>query len=451
MHRLLLLLLTIISASPLLAQSHWQTLPDTGRALHASPRLRYEDVYFTDSLTGYAVSFNGFIFKTTDAGRHWSGKFMRLESVGIRSIEFLDDKRTGIAGCLDPNAPVYRTTDAGASWADISANLKDTLQDSTPKNVCGIAHFGTNFYLVGAWFSAQARVYKSTDGGLTWQTIYLDRSLINGAVDACFISADTGFVTGGYSADGNHKHATASVVLKTTDGGKSWKRVFADSSVGGRIWKIQSVSPRLLVGSIEPFFRDTVAMIRSTDGGDTWQMLGTGFHESSSLGRTQGIGFANETHGWMGGWYAGSFETYDGGLSWNRLGFGTNMNRYFVLDSTHVFNGGLDIYFYGGALPTPDATAVKPLPSILPHKLCPVTPNPARGIAKIEFDLSRNTYVLLEIASIDTRQSWQIESRWLSKGHHVYYWNANGASPGNYLVWLGTNEIPIVEKFVLAQ
>jgi len=37
----------------------------------------------------------------------------------------------------------------------------------------------------------------------------------------------------------------------------------------------------------------------------------------------------------------------------------------------------------------------------------------------------------------------------LEQGHHTYQWNSTNAPAGNYLIWLGTNEIPLVKKFTV--
>lgn len=431
-------------------QASWQILPDTGIAKGVGG-VRYEDVFFTDSTTGFAVTLKGFIFKTNDAGRNWKIKNID-DPAALRSIEFLADKRTGMAGSLDVSPSHFlRTTDGGETWTDIAGTIKDSTGSSSPTGViCGLAHWGDAFYAVGSWSSKVAKLYMSFDKGASWIVRAFDTALISGAVDVVFTSADTGFVTGGYRA-GSGMQSEKSVVLKTTDGGLSWRRVFSDITIGGRIWKIQAITPQLLVGSIEPYYKDTVAMIRSTNGGESWTIIGSGFSRAKTPSNygTQGIGFINAQHGWLGGYYPGIFETKDGGVHWDTLNFGANFNRMHVLDSAHVFAGGADIYFYGNSLPTPPPSTGVPASVALPHFLYPVVPNPAQGRVKIEFDILEPTTVLLQVASIDAKQSWQVASGIFGKGHYVYYWDGRAAPAGNYMVWLGTNEIPIVQKFTL--
>jgi photosystem II stability/assembly factor-like uncharacterized protein len=439
-------LILICNCFLLNAQNHWQVPPNTG--LFSAINARFEDVYFTDSVTGFAVSLNDTgIYKTKDAGRNWT--VQRFNDAHFGSIEFLDDKLTGIVGSADDSDKIYRTTDGGNTWTNIAAALIDTVSDNRHK-ISGMAHWNSTFYAVGSWNSSIPKMYKSTDKGLTWTCLYPDTSLISEAVDVCFSSQDTGFITGTY--DDPLWFRPAAVLIATTDGGKTWKRKIKDLYDGGAIWKIQAVSPQVLVASLDPFYTDTVAMFKSVNGGNTWKFVGTGFNSSDSNmwapKSTQGVGFVTELHGWLGGYYDGLFETWDGGKTWDTISFGGNFNRFFVLDSNHVFAAGKQVYFYGRRLPKPGATAVNELNSAQ-HKLFPVTPNPANEEVKIEFDLFKTTNVLLQVVSIDSKRSWKLESRSLPAGHFTYYWNGSEAPAGNYIIWLGTDEKPVVQKFTL--
>lgn len=437
-------LLLLITSFGAFAQASWHALQNTGLSIDNS--FRFEDVYFTSVDTGFTVTLRGVIYKTTDAGRSWTPKFGALGSgPGFRSIEFLADGQTGIAGTLDSPGHVFRTTDGGNTWSDIQSAVPDTLP-GTAKMMCGLAHLGNTFYGVGSWGSKIARFYKSTDKGVTWQTHYMDTALVNNLIDISFVTADTGFVTGCKE----NNVLNQSVVLQTTDGGLTWKKVFSDSFTGGRIWKLQVLSRQLMVASIEPYYSDTVAMIKSTDGGANWTVLGTGYTapSGSSFNSTQGIGFANAQQGWLGGYYNGMFETLDGGLTWNYLLFGRYLNRFFVLDATHIYAGGSKIYFWGNDNPNAVSSAGSAA-NHAPHHLYDISPNPARGTVKIEFDLYTNTYVVLNVVNVDGRKNWRIADGTMPKGHYTYEWSSADAPAGNYLVWMGTNEIPVVKKFTL--
>ena len=203
------------------------------------------------------------------------------------------------------------------------------------------------------------------------------------------------------------------------------------------------------VASIEPYYYpDSVNMVHSSDGGNTWSMIHVG-HEYDSTALygsiTQGVGFANLQTGWLGGYYTGVFQTTDGGSTWTHLDFGTTFNRIFVVDSQHVFAGGAIVYKW---TPT-EVSGVASAPTRPPHVLYPVSPNPAHGKIKIEFDILTETNVLLQVAGVTQRRHSAIASGRFKPGHYTYYWDSSNMPAGNYLVWLGTDEVPLTQKFVI--
>lgn len=462
--RFIVVVACILSAPKLKAQSSgWEYLPNVGLP---SP-TRFEDVYFTDTLTGYAVYLGYFwgpdvstkpIYKTTDGGANWTlvGPTV-YGSSALRSIEFLNDKTTGIVGSL--NGSLYRTIDAGANWTDITPALTDTLYlDSLPagsKKICGIAHIGNNFYAVGWWGAKVARLYKSTDKGISWNTTYIDTNLATSLVDAVFTSIDTGFVAGGRNVSGGSAYTPSdeSVILKTTDGGITWTKVFSDTTIGGRIWKIQAIDKMNLVGCIEPYYYpDSVNMVKSTDGGNTWSIIHIGNVVGSVVGYgvNQGLGFASKQLGWVGGYYDGLFQTTDGGVTWDTVKFGNNFNRFFIIDSNHIFAGGQSVYKWRRLPDTATHPGVSVRPVIKsPHILHPVSPNPSSGKVKIEFDLLTETNVVLQVVNVDARRHESIVSGRFKAGHYTYYWDSGDMPSGNYLIWLGTDEVPVTQKFIL--
>lgn len=457
MRHLLIILSALLFVIAAKGQSHWSYLPNTGFSKGfsiADTSYRVEDIYFTDTLTGYAITLRNRLLKTMDGGNSWT---VKNDTVGIlcqfRSIEFLDDSLTGFAGSLAIPpflaARIMMTTDSGNTWADITPKIPDPSPTS-PHSICGMGHFKNNVYGVGFWGSDTARFYKSTDKGNTWTCKLLDTSVLHNAIDVVFISADTGFIGGGTG-----KHA---IVAKTTNGGITWKRVFADSIIGGRIWKLQHVSGNVIVGAIEGRFSpDTACMIYSKDRGNTWQILSAGSRPPITAGvrGTQGVGFATPALGWLGGYYDGVFETVDSGNTWNHIPFGYDFNRIFVIDSGHVYAGGHMPYKYTFVIP-PDTTDpidtttyIRKGASNFQNKLYAVSPNPSKGMVKIEFELKMPSNVLLEVINPTSKTIYRVINTPLNAGKHTYYWDGSNAPAGQYLVWFDNNEMPQSCKFIL--
>lgn len=441
-----LLCLAIAFSVASFAQPKWAIPANHGMGVNAS--YRFEDVHFINSGTGFAVSLKSFLYKTYDSGRSWSIKNIHPNSPMYRSIEFLDDGKTGITGTLNAVGLVYRSTDSGETWTDISTSVPDTSTDGV-KRMCGLAHHGNIFYGVGWYGGKVAKVYKSTDKGVSWQTNYIDTNLATGLVDAHFVSDDTGFVTGTRRAH----NKIASVILKTTDGGSTWNEVFSDTTLGGYVWKIQFVTDQYVVGAIQNvYLPDSVAMVRSFDGGDSWDIVGVGnksFLRSNSTG-TQSCGFVTPAKGWVGGYYDGIFETTDSGKSWNYVPFGRFFNRIFVMDVTLAYAAGIEVYRYG----MPGGTSVNSAvhSSVADrHHLHPIYPNPAKGKVNITFDLACATNVVLDVVNISGQGVYHVANTHLGKGKYTYEWDSANAPPGTYITLLMNNEAPYTQQFILSR
>jgi photosystem II stability/assembly factor-like uncharacterized protein len=423
----------------LLAQSPAWYAPNIFLPLDA----RYDDVFFISRDTGMLVSSHGLIYKTTNGGRGWDLKLNKYISLAnypyFRSIEFTADGQCGVAGTL--NGSVYRTSDRGETWTDISTVIPDT--GAFTKRMCGLAHWDNTFYGVGWWGGNVARLFKSTDAGITWTTSYIDPNLASGLIDITFLSANLGFASGSRLYNSGSKRE--SVVLKTTDGGLSWTKVFADTTIGGRIWKLQFVNGLVGVGSIEPIYADTVAIIKTIDGGDSWQIMPVG-HRSSYAWGTQGVGFISEQKGWVGGYYHGMFETNDGGLTWDTLSIGADLNRFFKIDDIMYVSGQSVFKYSNAATDNGTPSQAKPLPAALT-----IFPNPSRGKVNIEFTTGAPMNIVLEVINLDTKTAYSVTAGYMKAGHYVYKWENPNAPPGHYIAWLGTDDIPVVGRFILVR
>ncbi|RYE23174.1 MAG: hypothetical protein EOP51_11385 [Sphingobacteriales bacterium] len=418
----------------------------TVQPITLQPGERFDDIYMLSRDTGCIVSFNGTIYKTYDGGKLWYPKLKAGTTVYLRSIEFADDKKTGIAGALD--GQVFRTTNAGENWTSITATMPDTGADRNL--ICGLAHNGNTFYGVGWWGSSTARMFKSTDGGKTWSVNYLDSTLATSLIDIACLDASTIITTGSRLKNG----VRSDVILKSTDAGKNWHHVYIEDTLGGRVWKVQFLDKNIGFASIEShYFADTAVILKTTDGGDHWHKIPVGKTVNNYTIGTQGVGFINENKGWVGGYYDGVFETTDGGQTWAHTypAEVLNTNRFFKIDSFTMFAtyaGGAMKYVNGWSTSVKETITQK---STAKHKLYDAVPNPVGNSLKIGFDLAEASNILLEIVYIDGKHTYPVTRTRLDKGHYTYSWDASDKPAGNYIIWLGTDDVPMVKKFTKSQ
>lgn len=133
------------------------------------------DMYFPTETTGYAVGEGNSVYKTTDAGLTWADLGAVIPSQQ-HTVFFLDELRgwTGGAGAG------ARTTDGGATW---------TIMGSIPSYTMSIIFTDADTgYAVGN----TGQVVRSTDGGVTWENflpeifnaLIGDAALVDGALVA---------------------------------------------------------------------------------------------------------------------------------------------------------------------------------------------------------------------------------------------------------------------------
>ena len=324
-----ILLLSILAVSFLItsAQSGWNLLPNAPTTFGSG---RFDDLYFINDSTGVAVNGDGKIYKTSDFGNSWT---LELDSSQyyFRSVEFINDT-VGFAGTLrtSSNGSVFKTVDAGVTWF----HIEQTFPQQVP-GVCGIGHFGNTIIMEGIWDNP-AYILRSVDGGSTWT--YTDMSAYGDAlIDCWFKNQDTVFLSGqGTAATGMH-----GLILRSVDGGASWQQMAQSPQAQTYCWKLQFTSPSIGYSSREELVGNTSNIMKTIDGGATWFSINVTPSVNIDM---EGIGFLNDSVGWVGGWSPGMYQTNNGGLNWSYLSFGSNLNRFVFRHPNLAYAAGFSIY-----------------------------------------------------------------------------------------------------------
>ncbi|MEP7339295.1 MAG: hypothetical protein ABI977_16280 [Acidobacteriota bacterium] len=193
--------------------------------------------------TFYLGATGGGVWKTTDAGQNWaniSDGFFETASIGAIAVAESDPNvvyvGTGSAAIRSNvvlGKGVYKSTDAGKTWTHVglreAGQVGSIRVDPRDANVAFIAVLGQPF---GA--NAERGVFRTKDGGKTWQKVL-------------FINDRTGVVSLAVNpANPNELYAGA------------WQAV-------RKPWTISSGGPAAECG-----------IYKSTDGGETWKHLDNG-------------------------------------------------------------------------------------------------------------------------------------------------------------------------------
>jgi photosystem II stability/assembly factor-like uncharacterized protein len=181
------------------------------------------------------------------------------------------------------NGGVWKTTNAGQSWT----NITDYKSDISSVGAIAVAPSDPNVIYVGTGekdlredLTYGTGVYRSTDGGQTWASLGLRETHQIGNIRIDPRNPDRLFVAAmGHAFGPNPERG----VFRTNDGGKSWQKVlFVDDSTGAIDITMDPTNPRILFAAMWKFQRTPWSMMsgggksgiwKTIDGGDTWKEI----------------------------------------------------------------------------------------------------------------------------------------------------------------------------------
>ncbi len=184
---------------------------------------------------------------------------------------------------------VFKTTDAGASWRPITDGkvpLGSTGSIAVAESDPNVIYLGTGSDDIRSNVSTGRGIYKSTDGGDHWTFSGLYDAGQIGAVRVHPTNPNVAWV----AAIGNaFKPSSERGVYKTTDGGKTWRKVlFVSDSVGSADLELNPANPDIVYawmwrGERKPWTiisgsqnSSGVGFYKSTDGGEKFTKITNG-------------------------------------------------------------------------------------------------------------------------------------------------------------------------------
>ncbi|MEM6719627.1 MAG: glycosyl hydrolase [Bacteroidota bacterium] len=228
---------------------------------------------------------------------------------------------------------VYKTTDAGITWKNIS----DKFFKTGSVGAITVSESDTNIVVVGmgehaargVMTSMGDGVYKSMDAGKTWKHIGLEKTRHISDVIIHPTNPDVMYV----SAQGAQYAPTEERgIYRTTDGGKTWEKVlYVNETTGASSLSMDMNNPRILYASMwqhrrYPWYMESggehSGLYKSTDGGDTWTKLKAGLPKdfgksgiSVSRANSERVFAVIEAKGKKGGVY----RSDNGGKKWTQV------------------------------------------------------------------------------------------------------------------------------------
>jgi len=260
-----------------------------------SGRIARFAVHPDDTRIIYAASASGGLWKTVNAGTTWNPVFEHQSTVSMGDV------------ALTPGNP-------DILW--VGTGEQNSVRSS---------QFGDG-------------VYRSADGGETWQHMGLEGSRHVGRILIHPDDPDVVYVAALGSLWGPNEERG---LYRTIDGGKSWQNLLRPSEYTGVVEvQMHPENPDVLFAATFQRERrmwsmlgggDEGGLFRSDDGGDTWSRVGNGF-PATAVGRV-GVTFCpsdpDTLYATAVGPDGGTFRSTDGGSTWERRNENVQSHWYY--------------------------------------------------------------------------------------------------------------------------
>jgi len=256
-----------------------------------------------DSKTWYVAVGSGGVWKTTNSGTTFKPIFDGQSSYSIGCVT-IDPKNSNIIWVgtgenvsgrhVGYGDGVYKSIDGGQSWNNMglkkSEHIDKIIIDHTNSDIIFVAAEGP------LWSAGGERgIFKSIDGGKTWKaSLTIDKD--TGATDIVMDPRDPKTLYA--AAHQRRRHVSAlinggpgSAIYKTYDGGENWSKIvkgLPKEILGQIALAISPQRPDVVYASVETAIRK-ITFYRSSDGGQNWKKKtsyttpGTGPHYYQEL------------------------------------------------------------------------------------------------------------------------------------------------------------------------
>ena len=232
------------------ARTGIQTSTDNGASWSFEP---FSDGAYSFSSNGSTIYLgsNSKVFKSTDVGATWIDVSNGLGKGGIQALLF--DGTNLFAGTPADSAGVYRSTNDGQSWAPAGAGLP------TGKTIRSLISFEA-YVFAGTEGDG---IYRSSDHGDSWAKTDVNNTLLAQELVFAFCTKDNALFAGA----GNG-------IYKSTDGGATFERMLNGfpTNINVFAWSL-TASGGNVVAAVTVLFSPSEALdgiFYSPDDGGTW-------------------------------------------------------------------------------------------------------------------------------------------------------------------------------------
>jgi len=410
-----------------------------------------QSVYFIDSLYGWVVGDSGTIIHTSNGGADWETQDSKTEN-NIYDVFFLN-RNLGWApswetSTLPAGTKLLKTTDGGQSW------INPPLPEEDIFSQCVLFLDSLN-----GWMGGKPKpIVRTTDGGLSWTDAEIDSSVFSDlpVYDIQFYNSRFGYASGGVLD-------CCGIIWWTTDGGDYWYVLDTPYVAPEPIYQLHindSINVLGVGGDFESFGFG-VGMIRTSDGGVTWE-----FEYIGTSGVAWDIDFRTDDEAWspLGGEQK-LIYSLDSGSTWTRIPTPDSSMIFDIIfpDSLHGFAVGRE-----GAIIKyipPIINFVKEIEEGIPESffLFQNYPNPFNPSTKIGFTIptsplnlsphqgegNRERLVVLKVYDVLGNEVKTLINREMPTGVYEVEFDASGLTAGIYFYTLSAGNFIKTKKMIL--
>lgn len=416
------------------------TLPINWSTLHSNTNEQLKDICFVDANNGWVVGSNNKILKTTNGGLTWTSKTTELRE--LRRVYFININYGWACG---RDSSIIKTTDGGNTW--ISKMVGDLID-------C-VFFINKDIGWAAGW-----SIYKTNDGGETWSIQSSEDFALN---DIFFTDENNGVAVGGSV----YQYGDYGSLVRTTNGGDTWIPqldeyggyllndlhqlngvFFIDANNG---WAVGGTQIQLVQGK----YVETDLILKTTDGGKTWIDKPSGTPHA-----LYSVYFTDANNGWAVGGYGTVLKTTNGGENWMLQTSGTSiqLNAIFFAGNKNGIivgnNGKILRTTNGSETSVPDNQEDK-VPS---HFLLSQNyPNPFNPSTKIKYSIpivetmhaSSLQLVQLKVYDILGREVATLVNETEAPGNYEVNFNASNLASGVYFYRLKAGNYISTKKLIL--
>lgn len=276
-----------------------------------------------DANTAYAGTRGAGILKTEDGGQNWQYLPFQSERVYGLDIDPLDSKIIYASGVWQKRGKIFKSRDSGKTWGEIYTSPSAgplIIALQIDKKNSNITYAATS----------DNQVMKTTDGGGSWKNIFASPGPVTKiAID----KANSNLIY--FATPGRG-------VFKSVDGGKKIEDISKDFTkllLGSQDINVLETDPQ---NTNWVYVAGAMGILRSKDAGKTWEKIEVLNNPASFPVKALAINPKNSSEIIYGAAQA-VYKSIDGGANWATTQFETaksiNILKYSIADISRLYLG----------------------------------------------------------------------------------------------------------------